>query len=80
MERRYQKIAFYVSFKAFELPEVAGLPIGGNVSKYFYRLEVHYNNPNNTAGTSDWIMDYAVRYLATKMQVNKTNLYLHRSS
>ncbi|XP_065112368.1 DBH-like monooxygenase protein 2 homolog [Paramisgurnus dabryanus] len=38
---------------AFELPEVAGLPIGGNVSKYFYRLEVHYNNPNHTAGRVD---------------------------
>uniref|UniRef100_A0A8C2EFT4 Monooxygenase, DBH-like 1, like n=1 Tax=Cyprinus carpio TaxID=7962 RepID=A0A8C2EFT4_CYPCA len=38
---------------AFEFPEVAGLPIGGNVSDFFYRLEVHYNNPNKTAGRVD---------------------------
>jgi len=39
-------------FKAFELPEMAGLPIGGNVGDFFYRLEVHYNNPNKNAGQS----------------------------
>lgn len=32
---------------------MAGLPIGGNVSDFFYRLEVHYNNPNKTAGRVD---------------------------
>ncbi|XP_042634352.1 DBH-like monooxygenase protein 2 homolog [Cyprinus carpio] len=31
---------------AFEFPEVAGLPIGGNVGGFLYRLEVHYNNVN----------------------------------
>ncbi|XP_042584940.1 DBH-like monooxygenase protein 2 homolog isoform X1 [Cyprinus carpio] len=38
---------------AFEFPEVAGLPIGGNVGDFFYRLEVHYNNPNKSAGRVD---------------------------
>ncbi|XP_050995491.1 DBH-like monooxygenase protein 2 homolog [Labeo rohita] len=38
---------------AFEFPEVAGLPIGGNVGDFLYRLEVHYNNPNKTAGRVD---------------------------
>ncbi|XP_051731145.1 DBH-like monooxygenase protein 2 homolog isoform X2 [Ctenopharyngodon idella] len=38
---------------AFELPEMAGLPIGGNVGDFFYRLEVHYNNPNKSAGRVD---------------------------
>ncbi|XP_043102167.1 DBH-like monooxygenase protein 2 homolog [Puntigrus tetrazona] len=38
---------------AFEFPEVAGLPIGGNVGDLFYRLEVHYNNPNKSAGRVD---------------------------
>ncbi|XP_057208977.1 DBH-like monooxygenase protein 2 homolog isoform X2 [Triplophysa rosa] len=38
---------------AFELPEVAGLPIGGNDGDVLYRLEVHYNNPNKTAGRVD---------------------------
>ncbi|XP_026113970.1 DBH-like monooxygenase protein 2 homolog [Carassius auratus] len=38
---------------AFEFPEVAGLPIGGNVGGFLYRLEVHYNNPNKSAGRVD---------------------------
>uniref|UniRef100_A0A672PSQ3 DBH-like monooxygenase protein 2 homolog n=2 Tax=Sinocyclocheilus grahami TaxID=75366 RepID=A0A672PSQ3_SINGR len=38
---------------AFEFPEVAGLPIGGNVGDYFYRLEVHYNNLNKSADRVD---------------------------
>ncbi|KAK2883924.1 hypothetical protein QQF64_016266 [Cirrhinus molitorella] len=38
---------------AFELPELAGLPIGGNVGDFLYRLEVHYNNANKTAGRVD---------------------------
>ncbi|XP_052390510.1 DBH-like monooxygenase protein 2 homolog isoform X1 [Carassius gibelio] len=37
----------------FEFPEVAGLPIGGNVGDFLYRLEVHYNNPNKSAGRVD---------------------------
>lgn len=31
------------------LPENAGIPIGGEGSS-FYRLEIHYNNPNLEAG------------------------------
>ncbi|XP_056620191.1 DBH-like monooxygenase protein 2 homolog isoform X2 [Triplophysa dalaica] len=38
---------------AFELPEVAGLPIGGNDGDVLYRLEVHYNNPNKNTGRVD---------------------------
>nr|XP_055042461.1 DBH-like monooxygenase protein 2 homolog [Misgurnus anguillicaudatus] len=38
---------------AFEFPAVAGLPIGGNNAESFYRLEVHYNNQNNTEGRVD---------------------------
>ncbi|KAI7800157.1 DBH-like monooxygenase protein 2 homolog [Triplophysa rosa] len=38
---------------AFEFPTVAGLPIGGNVDDVLYRLEVHYNNANKTAGRVD---------------------------
>uniref|UniRef100_A0A671NI23 DBH-like monooxygenase protein 2 homolog n=2 Tax=Sinocyclocheilus anshuiensis TaxID=1608454 RepID=A0A671NI23_9TELE len=38
---------------AFEFPEVAGLPIGGNVGDFFYRLEVHYNNLNKSADRVD---------------------------
>ncbi|KTF88856.1 hypothetical protein cypCar_00028656 [Cyprinus carpio] len=38
---------------AFEFPEVAGLPIGGNVGGFLYRLEVHYNNVNKSAGRVD---------------------------
>ncbi|XP_026125787.1 DBH-like monooxygenase protein 2 homolog [Carassius auratus] len=38
---------------AFEFPEVAGLPIGGNVGNFFYRLELHYNNPHKSAGRVD---------------------------
>ncbi|XP_051954255.1 DBH-like monooxygenase protein 2 homolog [Xyrauchen texanus] len=37
----------------FDLPAMAGLPIGGNVANFLYRLEVHYNNPNKTAGRVD---------------------------
>ncbi|GAA6234297.1 DBH-like monooxygenase protein 2 homolog [Lates japonicus] len=37
----------------FELPENAGIPIGGEDSNIFYRLEVHYNNPNMEAGRID---------------------------
>uniref|UniRef100_A0A671NDQ8 Monooxygenase, DBH-like 1, like n=1 Tax=Sinocyclocheilus anshuiensis TaxID=1608454 RepID=A0A671NDQ8_9TELE len=32
---------------------MAGLPIGGNVGDFFYRLEVHYNNPNKSGGRVD---------------------------
>ncbi|MCJ8743956.1 hypothetical protein PDJAM_G00100630 [Pangasius djambal] len=38
---------------AFEFPEVAGLPVGGDGNETFYRLEVHYNNQHKTAGLVD---------------------------
>ncbi|KAK0148100.1 DBH-like monooxygenase protein 2 [Merluccius polli] len=42
-----------VGGKAFELPEDAGIPIGGNNNDIHYRLEVHYNNPTSQAGRQD---------------------------
>jgi len=39
---------------------MVGLPIGGNVGDFFYRLEVHYNNPNKIAGQS--VVLYNVKY------------------
>ncbi|XP_050995492.1 DBH-like monooxygenase protein 2 homolog [Labeo rohita] len=45
--------AWGVGGGAFEFPEVAGLPIGGNVREFFYRLEVHYNNPTIAEGRVD---------------------------
>ncbi|KAB5540062.1 hypothetical protein PHYPO_G00097030 [Pangasianodon hypophthalmus] len=38
---------------AFEFPEVAGLPVGGDGNGTLYRLEVHYNNQYKTAGLVD---------------------------
>ncbi|XP_073788581.1 DBH-like monooxygenase protein 2 homolog isoform X1 [Danio rerio] len=53
-ERCMETIAVWgVGGGDFEFPEVAGLPIGGNVGDFFYRLEVHYNNVNKTAGRVD---------------------------
>ncbi|KAM6915130.1 DBH-like monooxygenase protein 2 homolog [Xenentodon cancila] len=37
----------------FELPENGGIPVGGEDSDTFYRLEIHYNNPQKKAGISD---------------------------
>ncbi|XP_028841164.1 DBH-like monooxygenase protein 2 homolog [Denticeps clupeoides] len=37
----------------FEFPELAGIPIGGEVERYLYRLEVHYSNPDLTKGVVD---------------------------
>ncbi|KAM9435521.1 DBH-like monooxygenase protein 2 homolog [Clarias gariepinus] len=37
----------------FEFPEVAGLPVGGDGNGILYRLEVHYNNQEKTAGRVD---------------------------
>ncbi|KAM9353609.1 DBH-like monooxygenase protein 2 homolog [Symphorus nematophorus] len=45
--------AWGVGGGAFELPENAGIPVGGNLSDTYYRLEIHYNNPNNEAGRTD---------------------------
>ncbi|XP_040920021.1 DBH-like monooxygenase protein 2 homolog isoform X2 [Toxotes jaculatrix] len=45
--------AWGVGGEVFELPENAGIPIGGGDSDMFYRLEIHYNNPNLDAGRTD---------------------------
>ncbi|XP_026175237.1 DBH-like monooxygenase protein 2 homolog isoform X2 [Mastacembelus armatus] len=37
----------------FDLPEHAGLPVGGEPTPVFYRLEVHYNNPSLQTGRTD---------------------------
>uniref|UniRef100_A0A673IL13 Monooxygenase, DBH-like 1, like n=1 Tax=Sinocyclocheilus rhinocerous TaxID=307959 RepID=A0A673IL13_9TELE len=54
---------------AFEFPEVAGLPIGGNVGDFLYRLEVHYNNVNKSTGRVD---NSGLRfyYTSRSLQVN----------
>ncbi|XP_073349527.1 DBH-like monooxygenase protein 2 homolog [Pagrus major] len=36
-----------------DLPENVGIPVGGEDSDTFYRLEIHYNNPNNESGRTD---------------------------
>ncbi|XP_030261454.1 DBH-like monooxygenase protein 2 homolog [Sparus aurata] len=36
-----------------DLPENVGIPVGGDDSDTFYRLEIHYNNPNNVSGRTD---------------------------
>ncbi|KAK2864314.1 hypothetical protein Q7C36_003468 [Tachysurus vachellii] len=38
---------------ASEFPEAAGLPVDKDGNGTFYRLEVHYNNPNKIAGVVD---------------------------
>ncbi|KAM4521948.1 DBH-like monooxygenase protein 2 homolog isoform 1-T1 [Odontesthes bonariensis] len=38
---------------AFELPESAGIPVGGVYSDSFYRLEIHYNNPQKKKDITD---------------------------
>uniref|UniRef100_A0A3B4FNQ8 Monooxygenase DBH like 1 n=1 Tax=Pundamilia nyererei TaxID=303518 RepID=A0A3B4FNQ8_9CICH len=37
----------------YELPENVGIPIGGEKSDAFYRLEIHYNNPERKEGIKD---------------------------
>uniref|UniRef100_A0A3P9KJA9 Monooxygenase, DBH-like 1, like n=1 Tax=Oryzias latipes TaxID=8090 RepID=A0A3P9KJA9_ORYLA len=37
----------------YELPENAGIPIGGENKNILYRLEIHYNNPQQKAGVVD---------------------------
>ncbi|XP_024146154.1 DBH-like monooxygenase protein 2 homolog [Oryzias melastigma] len=37
----------------YELPENAGIPIGGPDNDILYRLEIHYNNPQQKAGIID---------------------------
>ncbi|XP_014904217.1 DBH-like monooxygenase protein 2 homolog [Poecilia latipinna] len=38
---------------AYELPENTGIPIGGTDSDTYYRLEIHYNNPQKKEGIID---------------------------
>ncbi|XP_076612797.1 DBH-like monooxygenase protein 2 homolog [Chaetodon auriga] len=45
--------AWGVGGAVFELPENAGIPVGGEDSDTFYRLEIHYNNPNMETGRTD---------------------------
>ncbi|XP_029318773.1 DBH-like monooxygenase protein 2 homolog isoform X2 [Cottoperca gobio] len=45
--------AWAVGGGVFEFPENAAIPIGGADSNTIYRLEIHYNNPNNEAGRTD---------------------------
>ncbi|XP_029620994.1 DBH-like monooxygenase protein 2 homolog [Salmo trutta] len=45
--------AWGVGGGAFELPEIAGIPIGGQNNDEFYRLEIHYNNLAQEAGRRD---------------------------
>ncbi|XP_074541558.1 DBH-like monooxygenase protein 2 homolog [Halichoeres trimaculatus] len=37
----------------YVLPNNAGIPFGGEDSEILYRLEIHYNNPNNDKGRTD---------------------------
>lgn len=41
---------FFHCQQAYQLPENTGIPIGGEDHEVFYRLEIHYNNPNKEAG------------------------------
>ncbi|XP_032398273.1 DBH-like monooxygenase protein 2 homolog [Etheostoma spectabile] len=43
--------AWGVGAGAYELPENVGIPVGSEDT--FYRLEIHYNNQNRTAGRTD---------------------------
>ncbi|XP_068433572.1 DBH-like monooxygenase protein 2 homolog [Clinocottus analis] len=45
--------AWGVGGRGYELPENVGIPVGGADSDTYYRLEIHYNNPNNLTGMTD---------------------------
>ncbi|KAI3363745.1 hypothetical protein L3Q82_001359 [Scortum barcoo] len=45
--------AWAVGGGVFELPENLGIPIGGGDSHTYYKLEIHYNNPNSESGRTD---------------------------
>ncbi|KAM9798325.1 DBH-like monooxygenase protein 2 homolog [Neosynchiropus ocellatus] len=47
--------AWAVGGTPFELPEIAGIPVGGEDEDQdiFYRLEIHYNNPLEQTGWTD---------------------------
>ncbi|KAG7242932.1 hypothetical protein INR49_017622 [Caranx melampygus] len=42
-----------VGGEVFEFPENAGIPFGGDIKERYYRLEVHYNNPQLESGRTD---------------------------
>ncbi|XP_077408154.1 DBH-like monooxygenase protein 2 homolog isoform X2 [Vanacampus margaritifer] len=45
--------AWAVGGQIAELPENAGILIGGDDQVAFYKLEIHYSNPNNQSGRTD---------------------------
>ncbi|KAJ8410221.1 hypothetical protein AAFF_G00202020 [Aldrovandia affinis] len=45
--------AWAMGGEEIHFPEVAGLPIGGDNGTSYFRLEIHYNNPENIAGLTD---------------------------
>ncbi|KAL7388098.1 hypothetical protein ABVT39_006959 [Epinephelus coioides] len=46
--------AWGVGGGVFELPEYAGIPVGGaDLNDQFFRLEIHYNNPNSDENRTD---------------------------
>ncbi|XP_061098639.1 DBH-like monooxygenase protein 2 homolog [Conger conger] len=56
--------AWAVGGEVIDFPEVAGLSIGGEKDISYYRLEIHYNNPENTAGRID---DSGLRFYYTSV-------------
>lgn len=42
--------SLFLKPQVFELPENAGIPVGGVDSDTYYRLEIHYNNQKSEAG------------------------------
>ncbi|XP_071773863.2 DBH-like monooxygenase protein 2 homolog [Centroberyx gerrardi] len=45
--------AWGVGGGGYEIPEDAGIPVGGELNDTYYRLEIHYNNPTSEAGRTD---------------------------
>ncbi|XP_077367206.1 DBH-like monooxygenase protein 2 homolog isoform X2 [Festucalex cinctus] len=45
--------AWAIGGQVAELPEDAGIPVGGEDRVAFYRLEIHYSNTNNQSGRTD---------------------------
>uniref|UniRef100_A0A665TQH7 Monooxygenase, DBH-like 1, like n=1 Tax=Echeneis naucrates TaxID=173247 RepID=A0A665TQH7_ECHNA len=45
--------AWAIGGGVFELPENAGIPVGGEEKDLYYRLEIHYNNLNLEEGMTD---------------------------
>ncbi|XP_061669074.1 DBH-like monooxygenase protein 2 homolog [Syngnathoides biaculeatus] len=45
--------AWAVGGQIFEVPPNTGIPVGGGVAAAFYRLEIHYSNPNGEMGRTD---------------------------